>query len=71
MLLSFSANNVPAEILEATLVGRKETVDEIEKELIEKAIENRTYQSLLIAPRGSGKTHITSVLYHRIKSNSN
>jgi tetratricopeptide (TPR) repeat protein len=69
MLLSFSANNIPPSILEATLVGRKEIVDQIENELLEKVLKGRSYQSLLIAPRGSGKTHITSVLYHRIKSN--
>ncbi|PWH82331.1 hypothetical protein DIS18_08745 [Algibacter marinivivus] len=69
MLLSFSANKVPSKILEATLIGRKETVNQIENELIEKVTQGMTYQSLLVAPRGSGKTHITSVIYHRIKSN--
>ncbi len=70
MLLSFSAKNLPIEILERTLIGRKEIVDQVENELIEKVTNNQTYQSLLIAPRGSGKTHITRVLYDRIQANS-
>ena len=69
MLLSFSANTIDPEILEATLVGRKKVVDRLEHELSEKILKGQTYQSLLIAPRGSGKTHITKVLHHRIKSN--
>jgi len=69
MLLSFSANTVAPEILEKTLIGRKEVVNQVEQELLEKIIPSQTYQSLLIAPRGSGKTHITKVLHHRLKKN--
>lgn len=69
MLLTFSANTLDPEILEKTLVGRKKIVDEVEKELLEKLLKSQTYQSLLIASRGSGKTHITKVLHNRIKCN--
>ena len=69
MLLSFSANTVDPLILEKTLIGRKGVVDRVEQELLEKILNTQTYQSLLIAPRGSGKTHITKVLHHRLKSN--
>jgi len=55
--------------LEKTLVGRKEVVDRVEQELLEKILIGQTYQSLLIAPRGSGKTHITKLLHYRLKNN--
>ncbi len=69
MLLSFSANTLDQATLERTLVGRKEVVDRVEQELLEKVLLGRTYQSLLIAPRGSGKTHITKLLHYRLKNN--
>lgn len=69
MLLSFSANTLSPELLEQTLVGRKEILNQIEKELIEKVSKGHTYQSLLIAPRGSGKTHMTTALRYRIIQN--
>ncbi len=69
MLLSFSANTLDQATLEKTLVGRKEVVDRVEQELLEKALLGQTYQSLLIAPRGSGKTHITKLLHYRLKNN--
>ncbi|GMT44559.1 MAG: hypothetical protein IEMM0006_0391 [bacterium] len=68
-LLTFSAKSVAAEILEQTLVGRKEILDRLEKELIGKVKNKFTYQCLIIAPRGSGKTHMIQVLYDRLKKN--
>jgi len=68
-LLTFNAKSVDPEILEQTLVGRKETLDRLEKELISKVKNNHTYQSLIIAPRGGGKTHMIQVLYNRLKKN--
>jgi len=68
-LLTFSAKSVAAEILEQTLVGRKEILDRLEKDLISKVKNKFTCQCLIIAPRGSGKTHIIQVLYNRLKKN--
>ena len=68
-LLTFGAKSVAAEILEQTLVGRKEITDRLEKELISKVKNKFTYQCLIIAPRGSGKTHMIQVLYNRLKKN--
>ena len=68
-LLSFGAKNVSPEILEQTLTVRGEIVNEIEKNCVTKTKNQTTWQSLLIAPRGSGKTHLTKVLYHRLKNN--
>jgi len=41
MLLSFSANTIAPDILEQTLIGRKEVVGELELELTEKLLNNR------------------------------
>ncbi len=68
-LLTFNAKSVDAEILEQTLIGRKETLDRLEKELISKVKNKFTYQCLIIAPRGGGKTHMIQVLYNRLKKN--
>lgn len=68
-LLTFGAKSVKPEILEQTLTVRKETVNEIEKNCVNKTLNSSTLQSLIISPRGSGKTHIVKVLYHRLKNN--
>ncbi|MCH8234300.1 MAG: hypothetical protein IIB82_16895, partial [Bacteroidetes bacterium] len=68
-LLTFNAKSVDAEILEQTLVGRKEILDRLEKELISKVKNKFTYQCLIIAPRGGGKSHMIQVLYNRLKEN--
>jgi len=67
-ILTFNAKSVSCNKLEKTLIGRKETVDELFNELHEKLIKGETYQSLLVAQRGSGKTHITKVIYCRLKA---
>ncbi len=69
-LLSFNAQSVNPIILEKTLTIRKKVVDDIESKCISKTLAGTTYQSLIIAPRGSGKTHIIKVLYHRLKDNN-
>lgn len=68
-LLTFGAKNVNPETLEQTLTIREEVVNEIEKTYINKTLKSSTYQSLIIATRGSGKTHVIKVLYHRLKNN--
>ncbi len=66
-ILTFNAKSVSCDKLEKTLIGRKEIVDQLFQELTEKIIKGETYQSLLVAQRGSGKTHITKVIYCRLK----
>ncbi|MCD4793285.1 MAG: tetratricopeptide repeat protein [Bacteroidales bacterium] len=68
-LLTFGAKSVNPKILEKTLTVRKKTVDEIERNCVAKILKKSTYQSLIIATRGSGKTHIIKVLYHRFMNN--
>ena len=67
MILTFSAKTVNCDLLEKTLIGREETVDELYEELEAKCLNDETYQSLIVAPRGSGKTHLTKVIYCRLK----
>lgn len=69
MLLSFSPNTLSPEILEKAIVGRNEVLNQLEQELTEKLVKGQTYQSLLIAPRGSGKTHLTATLRYRLQAN--
>lgn len=68
-LLSFGAKSVNPLLLEETLTTRKIVVDEIEHKCVAKILKHTTYQSLVIAPRGSGKTHMTKVLHHRLINN--
>jgi len=68
-LLTFNVKSVDDKILEQTLVGRKIILGQLEKELIEKVINKFTYQCLILAPRGGGKTHMIKVLYNRLKNN--
>ncbi len=67
-ILTFNAKSVSCDKLEKTLIGRKEIVDQLFQELTEKITKGETYQSLLVAQRGSGKTHITKVIYCRLKN---
>ena len=68
-LLSFGAKSVSPKILEQTLTVREAVVNDIEKNCISKTLNSSTWQTLIIAPRGSGKTHLIKVLYHRLKDN--
>jgi tetratricopeptide (TPR) repeat protein len=68
-LLTFGAKSVDPKILEQTLTVRAKIVDEIEKNCVNKISKSATWQSLVIAPRGSGKTHLIKVLYNRLKQN--
>jgi hypothetical protein len=65
-LQSFNPVESKAELLEKTLIGRKDLVDLLEKLVIESATSGNMHQRLMIGPRGSGKTHLLRVLYNRI-----
>jgi|GEM_PF-1407593 len=69
-LQTFNPIESKAELLEKTLIGRKELVDLLEKLVIESATSGNKHQRLIIGPRGSGKTHLLRVLYNRLSSRS-
>ena len=64
--LSFGAKNVQPDILEKMLVGRQKTVNLLEQYAREIAQNGVNHQVFIVGPRGSGKTHMMRVLYHRI-----
>ena len=64
----FNPVGANAQLLEKTLIGRREVVDLLEKLVIESADSGNKHQRLIIGPRGSGKTHLLRVLYNRLSS---
>jgi|GEM_PF-1243596 len=67
-LQTFNPVESNAQLLEETLIGRKEVVDLLEKLVIESTNSGNKHQRLLIGPRGSGKTHLLRVLYNRLSN---
>lgn len=65
--LSFGAKSVHPKILEALLVGREKLVNQLEKKAKNIAKDGLNHQVLIIGARGTGKTHMLSVLHHRIQ----
>lgn len=64
--LSFSAKSVEPELLEQLLIGRGETADLLTRYARQIVSNGQNHQIILIGPRGSGKTHMLSVLFHRL-----
>ena len=67
-LQSFAPNWGEPELLEKTLVGRRELVDRLEQLVIDGAGGPNKHQHLIIGTRGNGKTHVLRVLYNRLRS---
>ena len=63
---TFMSSATKPEILEKTLIGRKDLVDKLEELAIESATNGNKFQRLIIGPRGRGKTHVLKVLHKRI-----
>ena len=66
-ILSFSAKSVNPKILEALLVGREKLVNQLENRVKNIAKDGLNHQVLIVGARGTGKTHMLSVLHHRIQ----
>ena len=65
--LTFGAKSVQPQLLERLLVGRKEIVDNLQKYALQIARHGLNQQVIVVGSRGSGKTHILRVLFHRIQ----
>ncbi|MBA3016944.1 MAG: tetratricopeptide repeat protein [Proteobacteria bacterium] len=65
-LQTFNPVESKPELLEHTLVGRKDLVDRLEELVIESTQTGNKLQRLIIGSRGSGKTHALKVLHNRI-----
>ena len=68
-LQTFNPIESKAQLLEKTLIGRKELVDLLEKLVIDSTGSDNKHQHLIVGARGSGKTHLLRVLYNRVSAN--
>ncbi|OQX77176.1 MAG: hypothetical protein B6D64_08660 [Bacteroidetes bacterium 4484_276] len=69
-MLIFNSKIEKPGYLEKLLVGRKKTVNALEKSVITGAKYYQNIQHLVIGNRGSGKTHLMRVLFNRISTNA-
>lgn len=65
---SFTPSLLPSEALEALFVQREDLAERIVELTSECALSDAKYHFLLIGPRGIGKTHLVSLVYHRVKA---
>jgi len=63
----FSPASMPAELLERTFVQREELAKRLTNVFAESALTESKHHVLLVGPRGAGKSHLVSVVYHRLK----
>lgn len=67
-LFRFTPSVMEAEALEAVFVQREEIVRRILDLTRESTLTSSKHHTLLIGPRGIGKTHGVSLVYHRVKA---
>lgn len=65
--LLFNPSRATTEELEATLVAGAAVVEELERSLVADAAGPAPRHWLIVAPRGSGKSHVTEVLARRMR----
>lgn len=70
-LQTFSPADSNPELLEHTLIGRKDLADRLEELVIESITSGNKHQRLIIGPRGTGKTHTLKVLQNRLINKEN
>jgi hypothetical protein len=63
----FSPRVVPAAALEQAFVGRHKLLDQLTKLLLQSATQGVGRYGLLTGPRGSGKSHLMTLLGHRLR----
>ena len=67
ILSRFTPSIMPHEDLEAIFVQREKLVQRLVELVRDSALTPSKHQTLLIGPRGVGKTHIIALVYHRIR----
>jgi DNA-binding transcriptional ArsR family regulator len=65
---TFTPSESDQETLEKLLVAREDLVRGIMEGIRESAQSENKHQRLLIGPRGSGKTHLVALVYHRVRA---
>jgi len=67
-LSTFTPSMMPPDALEAVFVQREALAARIVELIRESAVGRNKHHTILIGPRGIGKTHIVSLVYHRIRA---
>src|SRR5688572_22212852 len=67
-IFRFTPSVMDPEALEAIFVQREAIVQRILDLTVESALTTSKHHTLLIGPRGIGKTHGVSLVYHRVKA---
>lgn len=65
---TFSPAGMPAELLEKTFVQRERSAERLTQLFVESALTDSKHHVLLVGPRGIGKSHLVSLIYHRLLS---
>jgi len=68
LLSHFTPSLMAPATLEAILVEREELAAELVGEVLESATNPTKAQTLLVGPRGIGKTHLVALVYHRVRA---
>lgn len=66
LLARFTPSLMGAEALESIFVKRNNIADRIVELAQDSAKSGTRHQTLIVGPRGSGKTHLLSIIYHRL-----
>ena len=62
----YSPGNMDRESLEALFVGRRDVMEDVLSRVITSIRSPEKHYVLLVGPRGSGKTHLLALAYHRL-----
>jgi tetratricopeptide (TPR) repeat protein len=66
---TFSPAGMSAKLLEQTLVQREGLAQRLTQLFVESALTDSKHHVLLVGPRGIGKSHLASLVYHRLLNN--
>jgi tetratricopeptide (TPR) repeat protein len=69
-LSRFTPSMMNAEALEQTFVQRRQVLERLERVLEEDAYSKSRHHTLIVGARGTGKTHLLSVLNNRLQTNA-
>jgi len=67
-LSRFTPSLMPKEVLEEIFVQRERLADRTVRQVRESALTGPPSHTLFVGPRGIGKTHLISLIYHRLKA---
>jgi tetratricopeptide (TPR) repeat protein len=65
---TFNPSAMPPDVIEATFVQRQSIAERLVEIFEESARRKSKHNVLLVGPRGIGKSHLVSLVYHRLKA---